>query len=393
MHNSSKRRFSAGNVQSRPVGARLGRWLVIPIWVGICTWPPAWSHPPGIYGLGTPESLGPVVNSSGSDRGPSLSGDGLSLYFHSSRSGGFGNHDIWMTTRENPTAPWQRPVNLGATVNTGGTETWPTISHDGLSLFFADWAPSWHTPGDLWVSKRSSVSAPWRAPVSLSLVNSDFNEAPTALTSDGLTLFYSSQRPPGSTGNADLWMTTRSASADPQQFGPPVHLGPIVNGASSDSMPGVSGDGRTLVFSSNRLEVGNMNWALWVTTRESASAAFREPANLGLYFPEGFSSTYDPAISADGSTLFFSSNGLPRSDSINLWQVPLQVPQPVELNGRGDSYVQGFDEALGMDGTVSGTKLPQGWYVSNNGSVFENATTASIPVGRVLPPLQPPHRS
>src|SRR5712691_5465430 len=47
----------------------------------------------------TPANLGPVVNSSSADLAPSLSADGETLFFSSSRKGGFGNFDLWMTTR------------------------------------------------------------------------------------------------------------------------------------------------------------------------------------------------------------------------------------------------------------------------------------------------------
>ena len=47
----------------------------------------------------TPANLGPVVNSSSADLAPSLSADGETLFFSSGRKGGFGNVDLWMTTR------------------------------------------------------------------------------------------------------------------------------------------------------------------------------------------------------------------------------------------------------------------------------------------------------
>jgi len=40
-----------------------------------------------------------ALNSPASEQQPSLSGDGRTLVFASSRSGGFGGTDIWMATR------------------------------------------------------------------------------------------------------------------------------------------------------------------------------------------------------------------------------------------------------------------------------------------------------
>lgn len=47
-----------------------------------------------------PVNLGPIVNSSAIDGGPALSFDGTELYFMSGRSGGSGNQDIWVSTRQ-----------------------------------------------------------------------------------------------------------------------------------------------------------------------------------------------------------------------------------------------------------------------------------------------------
>ncbi len=47
----------------------------------------------------TPVNLGLPLNSPASEQQPSLSGDGRTLVFASSRSGGFGGTDIWISTR------------------------------------------------------------------------------------------------------------------------------------------------------------------------------------------------------------------------------------------------------------------------------------------------------
>jgi len=91
------------------------------------------------FTFGTPTNLGPTVNRSAADAIPSISADGLELYFGSNRSGGYGSADIWVTTRETTDDPWGTPVNLGPTVNTAYGECGPSISADGLTLYFDDW--------------------------------------------------------------------------------------------------------------------------------------------------------------------------------------------------------------------------------------------------------------
>src|SRR5437879_6875662 len=60
---------------------------------------------------------------------------------------------------------WSAPVNLGPVVNSGSNEQHPAISKDGLSLYFAsDRAGAGGMGGlDIYVSHRESLDAPWVA--------------------------------------------------------------------------------------------------------------------------------------------------------------------------------------------------------------------------------------
>jgi len=62
--------------------------------------------------------------------------DGLSVYFMSTRSGGYGRRDIWVSTRATMQDDWGEAVNLGPNVNDSDAQNGPSISNDGLALFF-----------------------------------------------------------------------------------------------------------------------------------------------------------------------------------------------------------------------------------------------------------------
>ncbi len=81
-------------------------------------------------------NLGPLVNSPADDAGQNISADGLTFFFHSMRSGGYGALDLWMTTRRTMDDDWNIPVNLGPTLNTASDEIMPEISADGSMLYF-----------------------------------------------------------------------------------------------------------------------------------------------------------------------------------------------------------------------------------------------------------------
>ena len=85
-----------------------------------------------------------------------ITADGRELYFHSSREGGLGGYDIWVS--ENVEGEWLPPVNLAA-VNSPQDDGWPFVSPDGAELWFTRMAGY----SELWRSRR--VGGEWGAPV------------------------------------------------------------------------------------------------------------------------------------------------------------------------------------------------------------------------------------
>ncbi len=67
---------------------------------------------------------------------PTLSDDELIMYFSSDRKGGFGEKDIWVTTRKSTNDAFERPFNVGPTINTAGDELFPFLRND-TTLYFA----------------------------------------------------------------------------------------------------------------------------------------------------------------------------------------------------------------------------------------------------------------
>jgi hypothetical protein len=86
----------------------------------------------GEPGIG--QNLGPGVNSIYADGEQALHPDGRTLYFASTRPGGLGGNDIWMTRLDGEV--WTSPVNLGAPINSASSDTQPTFTSDGSTLYF-----------------------------------------------------------------------------------------------------------------------------------------------------------------------------------------------------------------------------------------------------------------
>jgi Tol biopolymer transport system component/serine/threonine protein kinase len=195
---------------------------------------------------GPPENLGSVVNGPNVDSPTSISVDGLELYFISNRPGGYGSMDLYMTSRTTRNDPWGQPVNLGPKVNSPDFDTYPQVSSNGLELYLQSNRTGGYGAHDIYVCKRATANGPWGDPVNLGpVVNSSYSEAVPFRSPDALLLFYNSLRP-GGYGGIDVWMTRRASLSDP--WGPPVNLGPNVNGPVFEGMMCISPDGSTLYF-------------------------------------------------------------------------------------------------------------------------------------------------
>ena len=141
------------------------------------------------------------------------------------------------------------PMNLGPTVNTDSLEAGPSISADGLSLYFNSDRPGGFGDSDLYVSTRATKDDQWRASSNLgSVVNSSANEGALSISADGLGLYFMSNRPGGS-GSRDIWVTTRATKDD--DWTTPVNVGPTVNTSYEECCPNISVDGLLLLFFSN----------------------------------------------------------------------------------------------------------------------------------------------
>ena len=83
-----------------------------------------------------PKNLGATVNSKYWESQPSFSADGKTLYFASDRPGGKGKIDIWKT-QLNEDNTWNKPINLGDSINTKEQDQSPFIHYDNKTLYFA----------------------------------------------------------------------------------------------------------------------------------------------------------------------------------------------------------------------------------------------------------------
>ncbi len=111
---------------------------------------------------GTFEPPAPVVelNTAGRDTRFTLTGNGLTIYFTSNRAGGVGLIDIWTASRKAPNSPFCTPVNLGAIVNSSGNENSPSITTNGQTLYFTSSRSGGFGQNDVYMTTHIGGNAP-----------------------------------------------------------------------------------------------------------------------------------------------------------------------------------------------------------------------------------------
>jgi len=273
--------------------------------------------------FGTPTNLGPLVNSSDADGSPKISADGLTLYFDSLRPGGFGNWDIWVTTRETIHDGWGAPVLLPAPINSVYRDAGPSISADGLSLYFASDRPDGFGSFDVWVTRRKTTQEPWADPVNLGpTVNSWTYDCHPSISADGLALYFDSV---SWLGLYDLYVTERLTTDNGWRT--PVNLGPEVNTIYYELSPDISSDGLSLFFD-RRSAAGDRD--IMIATRKNVAADWGIQKLYGPPVNTLYNDT-DPSIAFDGTVLYFGSYRPGGSGGQDIWQAPI-IPI-VDFNG------------------------------------------------------------
>lgn len=138
---------------------------------------------------------------------------------------------------------WQPPIPISGEINSHADEYEPRLSADGQSLYFVRGKPG--ANADIVVCRKQGDG--WSPPESITAINSDDDDLGPEISPDGQTLYFYSDRP-GGIGGYDLWMSRLGDSG----WQAPTNLGTKVNSEFNDYGPAISPDGRTLCFASNR---------------------------------------------------------------------------------------------------------------------------------------------
>jgi outer membrane protein OmpA-like peptidoglycan-associated protein/tetratricopeptide (TPR) repeat protein len=147
------------------------------------------------------------INTEFSENGVSVNADRSLMFFSSTRSGGFGGSDIYMS-RSNNAGHWRKPENLGPVINTEFQEEGPFIGYDGKTLYFTSRGGRGMGGFDIFKSEYDSLTESWGIPENLGYpINTPDDDVHFSPTTDGFRAYYATTRDDGY-GNTDIYEIT-----------------------------------------------------------------------------------------------------------------------------------------------------------------------------------------
>lgn len=191
-----------------------------------------------------------AINSSEDDFAPVSLRGGEMLVYTSASSGPYGEagmQRIWMAQRVS--SGWGLPNVTGAALARGEHVGTATLTPDGNYMVFA--AYKWDVEGEKGQGRTDLYSAEliqgeWRNIRNLGPeVNSAEWDSHPAITPDGRTLYFASDRS-GGKGGTDIYVSRRT----PAGWSTPVNLGDPINTPQDDLAPTIAPDLKSLFFSS-----------------------------------------------------------------------------------------------------------------------------------------------
>jgi flagellar motor protein MotB len=246
------------------------------------------------------------------------------------------NCEFAITAMKNP-VPFD-PINVGSGINTTDDEYWPSITADGQTLMFTRQSKLTDRNGPYGVSQEDFYISyfsdnKWQKAFNAGApLNTRQNEGAQTLSSNGNYMFFTACDRPIGLGSCDIYFSALSG----EKWSEPSNLKWPVNTTFWESQPSISADGKTLFFSSNR-PGGSGGKDIWFS-RENSKYQWSNPVNMGKTINTD-GDEMSPFIHFDGKTLYFASDGrqgmggfdifMSRMNDDSTWSEPQNLGYPI----------------------------------------------------------------
>jgi hypothetical protein len=247
--------------------------------------------------FGTPVLLS-SVSTPEPEGSPKLSEDELTIYFTAQRAPQ-PYYALYMATRQTLTDTFGPAELIPGGVNSPDNHEYaPNVSIDGLSIFFERQDP---TTGidNFFVATRTTTAVPWDTAVPIAGVNVPEYQGKLDVRGDGSELYFVKR---GTGTKYHLYVAKRNGG--PYVITPLTVLnGP---GGAEEFGSAISKDGLVLYFASNRSGTGGTGSDIWVASRAKTTDDFGLPT---LVLPVSSQMDEEPNwVSADGCRLYLESD-------------------------------------------------------------------------------------
>jgi len=278
------------------------------------------------------ENFGPMINSEYDEVLPVISPDAKTLFFvrkdHPENTGRDRRDDIWYSELQ-PDGTWSKARNIGPPLNTDGFNFVCAVMPDNNALLLGNrYMPDGSQRQGLSMTFRDGDA--WSFPVNLQIENirnlSDLSEY--TMSPDGKVIVMSLLRA-DSIGGRDLYVSFRRAD---DTWTEPQNMGPSINSEYQDITPFIAADGVTLYFSSDRPGGFGSN-DVYMTRREDHSwKKWSRPRNLGYPInTPGWDAYYTIPASGEHAYFVSTSEGYGKSDIFRIALPEDARPIPVML--------------------------------------------------------------
>jgi len=171
-------------------------------------------------GWGEPIQISESINSNQNEGTASISADGKTLVFTGcNRQNGIGSCDLFVSYKIG--GIWSEAKLLPTTINTRHWESQPSLTSNGNTLYFVSTRPG-KGGQDLYTSTR--IDGEWTPAIPLDELNTPKDDASPFIYPDDVTLFFASNGRPG-LGRFDLYRVEKGATG----WTAPMNLGAPIN--------------------------------------------------------------------------------------------------------------------------------------------------------------------
>ncbi len=276
-----------------------------------------------------PQRMSKTINFKQKQYFPVFTADGRTLFFTARNENS--DEDIFYSRVEQ--GVWDIPMPISPNINSPFNEGTCSVSANGRFMVFTSCERTENIGScDLYYSKKEGDE--WSLPKNMGKnINSPFWDSQASLSSDGKTLYFSSDRPE-SKGKKDIFFSKMDEQGN---WSKAQNAGESINTVYDEVSPFIHANGHTLFFASQG-HIGLGGFDLYMSKLQKGK--FSSPFNLGYPINTNLDQ-FAIYIAADGRNAFYS---VEKGDSVNLFQFRI----PKELNEK-------FDPTFFIKGRISGS--------------------------------------